>query len=109
MCNISTVDASPKLERQVNKMLMQMKQQVPSITVGGYFKMSKNIILYSLALATAFCVIMIQFNITRDPNAYVRWFCEDYKDPWGNECSGIYMIPPSAEAGTIAKTYVPAQ
>ena len=45
ICQISTIDGSPKLERQVQKMMMQMKHQCPTLKAAGYFELGRNMIL----------------------------------------------------------------
>ena len=42
---MSTIDGSPKLERQVQKITMQMSNQCPSLKAAGYFNVGRNMIL----------------------------------------------------------------
>ena len=45
ICQVSTVDGSPRLERQVQKLTMQMHHQCPNLTAAGYFNLGRNMIL----------------------------------------------------------------
>ena len=45
ICQISTIDGSAKLERQVTKITAQMKHQCPTVEAAGYFRLGRNMIL----------------------------------------------------------------
>ena len=45
ICQMSTIDGSPKLERQVQKITMQMSNQCPTLKAAGYFNVGRNMIL----------------------------------------------------------------
>ena len=45
ICQMSTIDGSPKLERQVQKITMQMSNQCPTLKAAGYFSVGRNMIL----------------------------------------------------------------
>ena len=45
ICQVSTVDGSPRLERQVQKLTIQMHHQCPTLTAAGYFTLGRNMIL----------------------------------------------------------------
>lgn len=62
ICQISTIDGSPKLERQIQKMMMQMKHQCPTLHAAGYFSLSRNMILKTCGAAVIFTFFMIQFR-----------------------------------------------
>ena len=50
ICQISTVDGSPRLERQVQKLTIQMHHQCPTLTAAGYFTLGRNMILKVILL-----------------------------------------------------------
>ena len=45
ICQVSTVDGSPRLERQVQKLTIQMHHQCPKLTAAGYFCLGRSMIL----------------------------------------------------------------
>ena len=45
ICQMSTIDGSPKLERQVQKLTIQMNHQIPDLKAAGYFTLGRNMIL----------------------------------------------------------------
>merc|ERR1719215_1814292 len=62
ICQMSTIDGSPKLERQVQKLTMQMKHQCPTLKAAGYFSLGRNMILKTFAAAVVFTFFMVQFE-----------------------------------------------
>ena len=42
---VSSVDGSPRLERQVHKVTVQMHNQCPTFTAAGYFTIGRQMIL----------------------------------------------------------------
>jgi len=67
ICQISTIDGSAKLERQVTKITAQMKHQCPTVEAAGYFRLGRNMILKTFGIAVAFTFFMVQFEQVRDP------------------------------------------
>ena len=72
ICQMSTIDGSPKLERQVQKITMQMSNQCPTLKAAGYFNVGRNMILkvciyvcssyyYSVANTKPNCIILSDF------------------------------------------------
>jgi len=59
---MSTIDGSPKLERQVQKITMQMSNQCPSLKAAGYFNVGRNMILKTIGVAVIFTYFMVQFE-----------------------------------------------
>jgi hypothetical protein len=45
ICQVSTIDGSPRLERQVQKLTIQMNHQCPTLKAAGYFNLGRNMIL----------------------------------------------------------------
>ncbi len=45
ICQMSTLDGSPRLERQVQKLTIQMNHQCPTLKAAGYFNIGRNMIL----------------------------------------------------------------
>ncbi len=45
ICQVSTIDGSPRLERQVQKLTIQMHHQCPQLTAAGFFTLGRNMIL----------------------------------------------------------------
>ena len=55
ICQVSTVDGSPRLERQVQKLTIQMHHQCPKLTAAGYFCLGRSMILkvrYNTAISS---------------------------------------------------------
>ena len=50
ICQMSTIDGSPKLERQVQKLTIQMNHQIPDLKAAGYFTLGRNMILKVILL-----------------------------------------------------------
>ena len=59
---MSTIDGSPKLERQVQKLTIQMNHQIPDLKAAGYFTLGRNMILKTLGVAVIFTYFMVQFE-----------------------------------------------
>ena len=59
---MSTIDGSPKLERQVQKLTIQMNHQIPDLKAAGYFTLGRNMILKTLGVAVVFTYFMVQFE-----------------------------------------------
>jgi len=72
ICQISTIDGSAKLERQVTKITAQMKHQCPTVEAAGYFRLGRNMILKTFGVAAAFTFFMVQFEQAKNPG-----------NPWG--------------------------
>lgn len=66
ICQVSTVDGSPRLERQVQKLTIQMNHQCPKLTAAGYFNLGRNMILKTIGVAVVFTFFMVQFQRARD-------------------------------------------
>lgn len=62
ICQMSTIDGSPKLERQVQKITMQMSNQCPTLKAAGYFNVGRNMILKTIGCAVLFTFFMVQFE-----------------------------------------------
>ena len=62
ICQMSTIDGSPKLERQVQKLTIQMNHQIPDLKAAGYFTLGRNMILKTLGVAVIFTYFMVQFE-----------------------------------------------
>lgn len=62
ICQMSTIDGSPKLERQVQKITMQMSNQCPTLKAAGYFNVGRNMILKTIGVAVIFTYFMVQFE-----------------------------------------------
>jgi hypothetical protein len=65
ICQISTVDGSPRLERQVQKLTIQMHHQCPTLIAAGYFTLGRNMILKTVGMAVAFSFFMVKFEEIR--------------------------------------------
>jgi len=65
ICQVSTVDGSPRLERQVQKLTIQMHHQCPTLTAAGYFTLGRNMILKTVGMAVAFSFFMVKFEEIR--------------------------------------------
>lgn len=62
ICQMSTVDGSPRLERQVQKLTIQMNHQCPTLKAAGYFNIGRNMILKTIGMAVIFTFFMVQFE-----------------------------------------------
>jgi len=62
LCKISTLEGTPKLERQVQKMLIQLDSQSTRLTASEYFVVDKNLVLKIVAVASFLCFMLINFN-----------------------------------------------
>eukprot|EP00095_Tigriopus_kingsejongensis_P003812 maker-scaffold278_size225338-snap-gene-0.13 protein:Tk03812 transcript:maker-scaffold278_size225338-snap-gene-0.13-mRNA-1 annotation:"gustatory receptor 43a-like" len=66
ICQVSTVDGSPRLERQVQKLTIQMNHQCPKLTAAGYFNLGRNMILKTIGVAVVFTFFMVKFQRVHD-------------------------------------------
>ena len=75
ICQVSTVDGSPRLERQVQKLTIQMHHQCPTLTAAGYFTLGRNMILKVSLIHTNFQVTtFVPFHLT---NSYSMFYISD--------------------------------
>ena len=76
ICQVSTVDGSPRLERQVQKLTIQMHHQCPTLTAAGYFTLGRNMILKVISiffiLSLIFCFVPLQKFSLIIPNV-LKW------------------------------------
>lgn len=66
ICQVSTIDGSPRLERQVQKLSIQMHHQCPNLTAAGFFNIGRNMILKAIGLCVLFTFFMVQFSQNTD-------------------------------------------
>jgi len=62
MSQMSTLDGSPKLERQVQKINLQTAQKTASISAAGYFTVTRNTITRILGLVALFIFLLVKFD-----------------------------------------------
>jgi len=62
ICQVSSVEGSPRLERQVHKVTVQMHHQCPTFSAAGYFHINRQMIIKLIGLAVAFSFFMVKFD-----------------------------------------------
>jgi len=62
MSQMSTLDGSPKLERQVQKLGLQAAQKTARISAAGYFYITRNTITRILGMSVLFIFLMVKFD-----------------------------------------------
>jgi len=62
ICQVSSVEGSPRLERQVHKVTVQMHHQCPNFSTAGYFHIDRQMIIKLIGLAIAFAFFMVKFD-----------------------------------------------
>jgi len=62
ICQVSSVEGSPRLERQVHKVTVQMHHQCPTFTTAGYFQIDRQMIIKFFGLGVAYAFFMVKFD-----------------------------------------------
>jgi len=62
MSQMSTLDGSPKLERQVQKFSLQASQKTARITAAGYFNITRNTITKVFGIVAVVIFILVKFD-----------------------------------------------
>jgi len=62
MSHMSTLDGSPKLERQVQKFGLQAAQKTARISAAGYFYITRNTITRVFGMSLLFIFLLIKFD-----------------------------------------------
>lgn len=62
MSQMSTLDGSPKLERQVQKLGLQAAQKTARISAAGYFYITRNTITRVFGMALLFIFLLVKFD-----------------------------------------------
>merc|ERR1712115_620795 len=62
MSHMSTLDGSPKLERQVQKLGLQAAQKTARISAAGYFYITRNTITRVFGMSLLFIFLLIKFD-----------------------------------------------
>merc|ERR1712113_874828 len=62
MSQMSTLDGSPKLERQVQKLGLQAAQKTARISAAGYFYITRNTITRVIGMSLLFIFLLVKFD-----------------------------------------------
>merc|ERR1719431_1159612 len=62
MSQMSTLDGSPKLERQVQKLGLQAAQKAARISAAGYFYITRNTITRVFGMSLLFIFLLVKFD-----------------------------------------------
>jgi len=62
MSQMSTLDGSPKLERQVQKLGLQAAQKTARISAAGYFYITRNTITRVFGMSLLFIFLLVKFD-----------------------------------------------
>jgi len=62
MSQMSTLDGSPKLERQVQKLGLQAAQKTARISAAGYFSITRNTITRVFGMSLLFIFLLVKFD-----------------------------------------------
>merc|ERR1711962_663444 len=62
MSQMSTLDGSPKLERQVQKLALQAAQKTARISAAGYFYITRNTITRVFGMSLLFIFLLVKFD-----------------------------------------------
>merc|ERR1712156_699185 len=62
MSQMSTLDGSPKLERQVQKFSLQASQKTARMSAAGYFQLSRNTVTRIFGIVSVVIFILIKFD-----------------------------------------------
>merc|ERR1712115_86855 len=60
--HMSTLDGSPKLERQVQKFSLQASQKTARISAAGYFYITRNTITRVFGMSLLFIFLLVKFD-----------------------------------------------
>merc|ERR1712168_1175998 len=62
MSQMSTLDGSPKLERQVQKFSLQASQKTARMSAAGYFFLTRNTITRVFGMSLLFIFLLVKFD-----------------------------------------------